>query len=62
MQRSKIKSKFCRECGKQTKHECHHTALGCGDLLLTILTIGAWILLRWLFAPGFRCTNCGQRN
>jgi hypothetical protein len=60
MQRTQIKSKYCKTCRKQTRHDRHVTAMGCGDLLLVVCTLGLWLGLRQLFKPGYRCSVCGR--
>lgn len=59
MQRAQLKRRHCRKCGRKTKHERFVTAMGCGDLVLTICTLGLWVVLRHVFTPKFRCSECG---
>lgn len=61
MQRTQLITKHCRQCKARTKFERHVTAMGCGDLLMVLLTLGLWLPLRWLMTPGYRCTQCGSR-
>lgn len=58
-------SRFCKVCEKRTLHAKPHM-IGCGwGLLLTIVTVGAfipiWILLAIVdaFKP-YRCQQCGK--
>ncbi len=61
VQRTQIISRKCRRCRKRTRFERHVTAMGCGDLLLVIATLGLWLILRWLFTPGYRCSICSGK-
>ncbi len=61
MQREQIKRKFCKTCGKVTKFERHVTAMGCGDLVMVILTMGVWLILRHFLTPPYRCHECGSK-
>ncbi len=48
MQRTKISRRFCKNCGKKTKHERHITAMGLGDFIMIIFTCGLWLIARRL--------------
>jgi hypothetical protein len=61
MQRTQIVSKACPTCGTVTKFERHVTAMGCGDLIMVIFTVGLWLLIRQVWKPPFRCSVCGSR-
>ncbi len=60
MQRVEFLRRYCEICEKETKHERHITAMGCGDLVMVLCTWGLWMLVRWFFAPCFRCSVCGK--
>lgn len=60
MQRTQIKSKKCRNCKSRTKHERYLTAWGVGDLVMILITGGAWIIKLLLLKPKFRCSVCGK--
>jgi len=60
MQREQIKRMHCKQCGKNTKHERHTTAMGCGDLFMVVITLGIWLIFRELFKPRFHCSECGK--
>ncbi len=62
MQREQIKHCKCSSCGINTKHVRHVTAMGCGDLLMTLMTFGLWVILRAILTPGFHCDKCGMRK
>lgn len=62
MQRSQIKRAYCESCEKETKFERAVTAMGCGDLFLTVCTLGLWVIVRQLFKPAFRCSECGEKG
>lgn len=61
MQRHKITRKFCKSCDKETKFEKDITAMGCGDLVLVILTLGIWLIIRSILKPGYKCSECGGK-
>lgn len=61
MQRAQSISRHCESCRRRTRFERHVTAMGCGDLLLVVLSLGLWLPIRWLLKPGFRCVECGSR-
>ena len=61
MQRHKIRRQFCNNCQTKTKFERHVTAMGCGDLVMVICTLGIWLIFRLLMTPGWRCSDCGSR-
>lgn len=55
---------FCKTCGRQTMHlvsRPNHIL----HLILSIITLGAWLLV-WAFVAVFRrapeCTVCGNRR
>lgn len=56
-----ISQRFCRECNKNVKSEKNATAWGGGDFVLGIFTMGAWVILKWIFAPPWRCSQCGSK-
>lgn len=60
MQRTQIKTAMCKTCGKNKKFERYVTAIGVGDLVMSIVTVGGWMVLRHLLKPKFRCTECGK--
>lgn len=60
MQRHQLKKQYCQHCGEMTRHSRAVTAMGCGDLLMVIVTMGLWLPFRWLLLiPRFRCDKCG---
>lgn len=61
MQRTELDSRPCPNCGKVTKYERHVTAIGGGDFVLALMSIGLWLLLRQAFKPPFRCSICGSK-
>ena len=62
MQREQLKHSYCKSCETKTKHVRHVTAMGCGDLLMVICTLGVWVIFRALFTPGYSCDRCGKRS
>ena len=62
MQREQIKQYKCKSCEMKTKHVRHVTAMGCGDLIMTLSTFGLWVILRAILTPGFHCDKCGKRR
>lgn len=61
MERTQLASRHCTHCGTIRKFERHVTAMGGGDLIMIILTLGVWLLLRRLWTPPFRCSVCGSK-
>jgi hypothetical protein len=60
MQRVETVSRYCPQCERQTRHDRHVTAMGGGDLVLAIATLGVWLVFRVLYKPEFRCVRCGR--
>ena len=56
-------SKACPDHGRIAA-ERNAVPLGCGDLILVLLTLGAWLPVRWVFGQltnPWRCPQCGRR-
>jgi hypothetical protein len=62
MQREQIKRAHCSTCEKNTKFVRHVTAMGCGDLIMIMVTCGAWLIGRFLLTPKYICDNCGNKE
>ena len=62
MKREQIKRAHCSTCEKNTKFVRHVTAMGCGDLLMVLMTCGLWVIARTVFTPRFSCDNCGNKE
>jgi predicted RNA-binding Zn-ribbon protein involved in translation (DUF1610 family) len=59
----RITSRKCPECGRVAAERETRT-LGCGDLLLVLVSFGLWVPLRWaigLAVNPWRCPECGRR-
>jgi hypothetical protein len=54
--------KFCTCCQHSTKFESNTMVWGFGDLVMLVLTAGAWLVIRgiWdLVGNPWRCATCG---
>ncbi|HEY2092704.1 MAG TPA: hypothetical protein VGJ81_12500 [Thermoanaerobaculia bacterium] len=61
----RIASKPCASCGRVQKFERNALVWGGGDLVLVLLTWGAWAILKILINAGtnpWRCSRCGARG
>jgi DNA-directed RNA polymerase subunit RPC12/RpoP len=56
-----ISQGYCSTCGKQVKCEKNALAWGGGDFILALFSFGAWVILKWIFAPSWRCSQCGSK-
>lgn len=62
---TKIRSRFCRVCERQTAFvkEGHNSVF---HLLMTVLTAGVWLIV-WVLvgasssAGAYRCSQCGSK-
>ena len=50
----------CPNCKKQTKCERPDLSWGVGDLVMVLLTCGLWVIVRFLFRSGWKCSDCGS--
>lgn len=53
---------YCPDCDKYTKIERNSMVWGCGDLIMIFITFGAWVLVRFVFRPEWRCSKCGAKS
>lgn len=56
-----ISSGLCLNCKTRTKLERNSMIWGCGDLVLAVITCGAWALIRVLSRDSWRCSACGSK-
>ena len=60
----KVSSRYCENCESLLKFEKNSVVLGFGDFVMTIITVGVWIIfllvLDFLLNP-WRCSVCGER-
>ena len=55
---------YCKHCQAHTRHEKKDMVWGCGDLILVLLSFGAWAIIKAalsLLAPHY-CSQCGARH
>ena len=58
----KATQRRCGQCGKATKHERNAMVMGCGDVVMVLLTLGLWLPLRLMLnamSNPWRCSECG---
>lgn len=61
----KATQRKCASCDKVTKFERNAMVMGCGDLVMTIVTLGAWLIIRYVMngmTNPWRCTTCGGKG
>jgi len=56
-----IANKSCTQCGQNVKAERNASQMGCGDLVMVLLTFGLWVVIRQLFKKPWLCTQCGSK-
>jgi hypothetical protein len=61
----RVSSRPCSSCGQVRKFEKNAMVWGGGDLVLVLLTWGAWALLKIIInlaGNPWRCSVCGTRG
>lgn len=57
-------SRACGQCGTVRKFEKNSMVWGCGDLVMVLVTFGAWVIVRFIadmIVNPWRCLVCGNR-
>lgn len=56
---TEVASGICPHCKTRMKIERPAIAWGLGDFLLTLATLGLWLVVRNLMKGSWRCSACG---